>query len=102
MKSDYSIGLLMQLNRFDVILWAAFPRREYPVLIRFSNLESRRVISVREVILKVPGIKAPMIAALDNTHTSCDSPLGAAFAERYFSWRRISQEMIHRAQQLHL
>ena len=27
-----------------------------------SNLESRRVISVREVILKVPGIKAPMIA----------------------------------------
>jgi hypothetical protein len=50
-----------------------------------SNLESRRVISVREVILKVGGIKAPMIAALDNTHTSCDSPLGAAFAERSFS-----------------
>jgi len=63
----------------------AFRRRGYLNRNSISNLESRRVISVREVILKVPGIKAPMIAALDNTHTSCDSPLGAAFAERSFS-----------------
>ena len=62
-----------------------FRRREYLNPNSISNLESRGVISVREVILKVPGIKAPMIAALDNTHTSCDSPLGVAFAERYFS-----------------
>jgi len=62
-----------------------FRRRGYSNPKSISNLESRRVISVREVILKVPGIKAPMIAALDNTHTSCDSPLGAAFAERSFS-----------------